>query len=317
MPARQFDAYTIGVTTSDAFTNAEVNYELTLPAVKEALTLPPLAPGAPRPLPIVTGFLGRGLQTGAITTLGRGGSDLSCTLLGAALGLAEVQVGVRGGGRSHRRPWVCMHAPQEARGDGAPPPPPPLQVWKDVDGVLTCDPRIVDAARPVSCLTFEEATELAFFGATVLHPLAMVPAMQSCVAVRVKNSYNRLAAGTLITAERDMRDTLVTSIVLKSNVTMVDISSTRMLGTYGFLAQVFGIFAEQKISVDVVATSEVSISLTLDPAKWVAARRRRGGVGARLGARAACPHTRTHAPSLPRPLLVQDPVGARPDRGGA
>ncbi|PSC72184.1 aspartate kinase [Micractinium conductrix] len=228
VPARQYDAYQIGVTTSDNFVNAEVNYELTLPAVREALTF---GASEQRHLPIVTGFLGRGLQTGAITTLGRGGSDLTCTLLGAALGLPEVQV------------------------------------WKDVDGVLTADPRIVDSATPVSRLTFEEATELAFFGATVLHPLAMQPAHDCNVGVRVKNSYNRTAPGTLITEERDMKDALMTSIVCKNNVTLVDIGSTRMLGQFGFLSQVFEIFSRNKISVDVVATSEVSVSLTLDPAK--------------------------------------------------
>lgn len=228
VPAKQYDAYQIGVTTNDNFVNAEVNYELTLPAVRESLTF---GPGQQRHLPIVTGFLGRGLQTGAITTLGRGGSDLTCTLLGAALGLPEVQV------------------------------------WKDVDGVLTADPRVVDTARPVDQLTFEEATELAFFGATVLHPLAMQPAAEQGVNVRVKNSYNRQAPGTQITNERDMADCLVTSIVMKSNVTMVDICSTRMLGQYGFLAKVFDVFQKNKISVDVVATSEVSVSLTLDPAK--------------------------------------------------
>ncbi|PRW57458.1 Aspartokinase chloroplastic [Chlorella sorokiniana] len=226
--AKQYDAYAIGVTTSDNFVNAEVNYQLTLPAVKEALTF---KPGQERHLPIVTGFLGRGLQTGAITTLGRGGSDLTCTLLGASLGLPEVQV------------------------------------WKDVDGVLTADPRVVSTATPVSRLTFEEATELAVFGATVLHPLAMQPAHECNVGVRVKNSYNRTAPGTLITEERAMEDVLVTSVVIKSNVTLVDITSTRMMGQYGFLAKVFDVFARNKISVDVVATSEVSVSLTLDPAK--------------------------------------------------
>ncbi|EFN54755.1 hypothetical protein CHLNCDRAFT_134660 [Chlorella variabilis] len=226
--ARQYDAFDLGVITNDNFVNAEVNYELTLPAVRESLTF---KPGQRRHLPIVTGFLGRGLQTGAITTLGRGGSDLTCTLLGGALGLPEVQV------------------------------------WKDVDGVLTADPRVVDSARPVSELTFEEATELAFFGATVLHPLAMQPAHECNVGVRVKNSYNRQAPGTLISEVRDMSTSLMTSIVMKSNVTLVDVVSTRMMGQFGFLAKVFKVFSDNKISVDVVATSEVSISLTLDPAK--------------------------------------------------
>lgn len=229
VPARQFDAFSMGVITNDNFMNAEVDYEATLPAVAASLTR---APSAPAELPVVTGFLGRSSGTGAITTLGRGGSDLTCTLIGAALGLSEVQV------------------------------------WKDVDGVLTSDPRVVDAARPVEELTFEEATELAFFGATVLHPLAMQPAAEAGdMGVRVKNSYNRSAPGTLITASRDMSSALVTSIVLKNNVTLVDIVSTRMLGQYGFLGRVFDVFKQQKLSVDVVATSEVSISLTLDPAK--------------------------------------------------
>ncbi|GAB4818727.1 hypothetical protein N2152v2_005773 [Parachlorella kessleri] len=227
--AQQMDAYDIGVITNDNFSNADVNYELSLPALRESLTF---QPGQERRVLVVTGFLGKGLQTGAITTLGRGGSDLTCTLLGAALDLPEVQV------------------------------------WKDVDGVLTSDPRIVDGATPVPQLTFEEATELAFFGATVLHPQAMQPAWENGnMGVRVKNSYNRAAPGTLITSGRDMSEALMTSIVLKSNVTLVDICSTRMLGQYGFLAKVFGVFQHLKLSVDVVATSEVSVSLTLDQAK--------------------------------------------------
>lgn len=227
VPAKQYDAWDLGVTTTDDFTNAEVIYELTLPKVKAALTPDP---DSPPTVPIVTGFLGRGKQTGAITTLGRGGSDLTATLLGAALELKEVQV------------------------------------WKDVDGVLTSDPRIVERTQPITQLTYEEATELAYFGAQVLHPAAMQPAIRSgSLDVRVKNSYNRTAEGTIITAERDMSCVLVTSIVLKSNVTLVDISSTRMLGQYGFLAKVFDVFRDHRVSVDVVATSEVSVSLTLDP----------------------------------------------------
>lgn len=142
-----------------------------------------------------------------------------------------------------------------------------------MDGVLTSDPRLVKSARPVPLLTYDEATELAFFGATVLHPQAMQPAFQQQfhnghrLAVRVKNSYNRAAAGTLISEERDMHDALMTSIVLKPGITLLDIVSTRMLGQVGFMATVFDIFNSNGISVDVVATSEVSISLTLDPSK--------------------------------------------------
>lgn len=227
--ARQHDASAIGVITTDDFTNADIVYQETLPRVKAALTR---KPGQPKELPIVTGFLGRGVHTGAITTLGRGGSDLTATVLGAALELKEVQV------------------------------------WKDVDGVLTSDPRIVKNTQPVTQLTFDEATELAYFGAQVLHPQAMQPAIRvGSMDVRVKNSYNRVASGTLISRERDMRSVLVTSIVLKRDVTLVDIVSTRMMGQYGFLAKVFEVFRAGKVSVDVVATSEVSVSLTLDPKK--------------------------------------------------
>lgn len=195
VPARQHDAWDLGFTTDDNFGNADILYEDTLPRVQRALTF---APGAPREVPIVTGFLAKGKFTRAVTTLGRGGSDLSATVLGAALQLKEVQV------------------------------------WKDVDGVLTSDPRIVEGTRPVTALTFEEATELAYFGAQVLHPLAMQPAIKSGrLSVRVKNSYNRGASGTVITQSRDMGASVVTSIVLKPNVTMVDIQSTRMLGAHG------------------------------------------------------------------------------------
>nr|CAB3456359.1 unnamed protein product [Digitaria exilis] len=171
-------------------------------------------------IPIVTGFLGKGWRSGAITTLGRGGSDLTATTIGKALGLREIQV------------------------------------WKDVDGVLTCDPNIHPKAKPVPYLTFDEAAELAYFGAQVLHPQSMRPAREGDIPVRVKNSYNRRAPGTLITKARDMSKSVLTSIVLKSNVTMLDIVSTRMLGQYGFLAKVFSIFEDLGISVDCVATSE-------------------------------------------------------------
>ncbi|KAK9858857.1 hypothetical protein WJX84_007034 [Apatococcus fuscideae] len=229
LAAQQYDAWDLGLTSTDDFTNADVLYEPTLAKIAAKLAPPGKAQQA---IPVVTGFLARGINTGAITTLGRGGSDLSATVIGAALDLPEVQV------------------------------------WKDVDGVLTSDPRIVTKALPVPLLTYEEATELAFFGAQVLHPQAMQPALQSRqLAVRVKNSYNRRAGGTVIVQKRDMQEVLMTSIVLKDNVTLLDVVSTRMLGQFGFLSTVFGIFADNKISVDVVATSEISISLTLDPSK--------------------------------------------------
>ncbi|KAG2706449.1 hypothetical protein I3843_05G093100 [Carya illinoinensis] len=225
--ARQYDAFDLGFITTDDFTNADI-LEATYPAVAKRLHGDWVNDPA---IPIVTGFLGKGWKSGAITTLGRGGSDLTATTIGKALGLQEIQV------------------------------------WKDVDGVLTCDPSIHPCAEPVPHLTFDEAAELAYFGAQVLHPQSMRPAREGNIPVRVKNSYNPQAPGTLITKTRDMDKAVLTSIVLKQNVTMLDIVSTRMLGQVGFLSKVFSIFEDLGISVDVVATSEVSISLTLDPSK--------------------------------------------------
>ncbi|KEH23492.1 aspartokinase 1, chloroplastic isoform X2 [Medicago truncatula] len=225
--ARQYDAFEIGFITTDDFTNADI-LEATYPAVAKRLHSDWVSDPA---IPIVTGFLGKARKSCVRTTLGRGGSDLTATTIGKALGLQEIQV------------------------------------WKDVDGVLTCDPNICPQAQPVPYLTFDEAAELAYFGAQVLHPQSMRPAREGDIPVRVKNSYNPKASGTLITKTRDMSKALLTSIVLKRNVTTLDIVSTRMLGTVGFLAKVFSIFEDLGISIDMVATSEVSISLTLDPSK--------------------------------------------------
>jgi len=224
--AQQYDSFEYGLVTTDDFTNGDVLPE-TYPALAKALG------GAKDHIPVVTGFLGRGVESGAITTLGRGGSDLSATVIAKALDLPEAQV------------------------------------WKDVDGVLSADPRFVKGTQPVPTLTYNEAMELSYFGAQVLHPQAMRPAIEAdSLTVRVKNSYNTSAPGTVIRRERDLGDdTLLTSIVLKRNVTLLDIVSTRMLGQYGFLAKVFEVMQDNEISVDVVATSEVSVSLTLDSAK--------------------------------------------------
>lgn len=229
--SKQYDAFDqLGFVTTDEFENGNVLDE-TYPNVASALTL---GKGEPSSVAVVTGFLGRGEKTGAIATLGRGGSDLTATVIGAALNLPEVYV------------------------------------WKDVDGVLSADPREVEGTVAMAFLSFQEATELAYFGAQVLHPQSMRPAMDSKdLCVRVKNSYNVMAPGTLIGHQRPggTEDWLLTSIVQKKNVTMLDIVSTRMLGQYGFLAKVFNIMDKAEISVDCVATSEVSVSLTLDPSK--------------------------------------------------
>uniref|UniRef100_A0A0E0JT49 Aspartokinase n=1 Tax=Oryza punctata TaxID=4537 RepID=A0A0E0JT49_ORYPU len=210
--ARQYDAFDIGFITTDDFGNADI-LEATYPAIAKRLHGDWIRDPA---LPIVTGFLGKGWKSGAVTTLGRGGSDLTATTIGKALGLREIQV------------------------------------WKDVDGVLTCDPNIYPNATTVPYLTFEEAAELAYFGAQVLHPQSMRPAREGDIPVRVKNSYNPKAPGTLITKQREMDKVVLTSIVLKSNVTMLDIVSTRMLGQFGFLAKELDHVVEELEKIAVV-----------------------------------------------------------------
>lgn len=230
--AKALDAWDAGFQSDAQYGQAEV-----LPEAwnRIAGTLIPLVESGV--LPVVTGFIAKDAQ-GNITTLGRGGSDLSATIIGAACKVQEVQV------------------------------------WKDVDGILTADPRLVASARPVEEVTYEEAAELAYFGAQVLHPRSMQPCIATGTTVRVKNSYNPAATGTKIVGKLEGNAGPVRAITSKKNVTLVDIVSSRMLGQYGFLEGVFSAFSSHKISVDMVATSEVSISLTLDAAHDLAALKR-------------------------------------------
>ena len=194
-------------------------------------------------VPIVTGYIGHDAE-GRVTTLGRGGSDLTATVLGACF---------------YGEPEIHFYSE--------------VQVWKDVDGMMSADPRIIPEAVPVPYVTYEEAQELAYFGAQVLHPISMLPALKAGVPVRVKNSYNPQHPGTLIAdaptidAARKAEATdapLLTALTSKRGVTLVDVTSTRMLGQSGFLSSIFKVFEDDGVSVDVVATSEVSVSLTLE-----------------------------------------------------
>ncbi|MDR2748019.1 MAG: aspartate kinase [Treponema sp.] len=222
IPARAFDAWLVGFISDSSYTAAELIKE-SWDLIPQKI-LPLLDEGV---LPVVTGFIAQDVK-GNITTLGRGGSDLSATMIAAACKAEEAQV------------------------------------WKDVDGILTADPRIVKNAKPVEAVTYEEAAELAYFGAQVLHPRAMLPCMKTGTPVLVKNSYNSAAPGTRIVPVLGKRSLPVRAITSRKNITLVDIVSTRMLGQYGFLAEVFSAFARHHISIDMVATSEVSVSLTLD-----------------------------------------------------
>ena len=183
-------------------------------------------------VPVLGGFVGA-TADGHTTTLGRGGSDYSGALVGAGIGAREIQI------------------------------------WTDVDGMLTADPRVIAQPRLVAKLSFAEAAELAYFGAKVLHPSTILPAVERNIPVRILNSMRPEGSGTLITAEPSLDGTPLTGLASKKNVIVVDITSTRMLMAYGFLRRVFEVFERFSTAVDVVTTSEVSVSVTVDDAKAI------------------------------------------------
>ncbi len=178
-------------------------------------------------IPVMGGFIAAS-RGGETTTLGRGGSDYSAALVGAALKAREIQI------------------------------------WTDVTGVLTCDPRICPEARTLKTLSYEEAAELAYFGAKVLHPKTIQPAVDLQIPVRVCNSHQPSEKGTMILPSAQTTPRLVKSIAYKKGITILHITSARMLGAYGFMSAIFQIFERHRTVIDVVTTSEVSVSLTLD-----------------------------------------------------
>ena len=221
--AKFYDAWDIGFISDSNYMAAELLDE-TWSAIPASLTA--YKDGKDSAIPIVTGFIAKD-KSGSITTLGRGGSDLTATMIGAAMRADEVQT------------------------------------WKDVDGIMTADPRVCKAAKPVPEVTYEEAQELAMFGAQVLHPRSMMPVRKAGIPVRVKNSYNIQSAGSIIVEKHCGKIPPVCAITSVKNITLIDIVSTRMLGAAGFLAHIFNRFLERDISIDVIATSEVSVSCTV------------------------------------------------------
>jgi aspartate kinase len=206
------------------------DYTRAMPLMREttaalrAVVSPAVESGA---VPVIGGFVGATTQ-GHTTTLGRGGSDYSAAIVGAGIGAGEIQI------------------------------------WTDVDGMLTADPRLISEPRLVPRLSFAEAAELAYFGAKVLHPSTIHPAVERNIPVRILNSRKPDGTGTLITAEASTGAGPLTAMAAKRDVTVVDITSDRMLMAYGFLRRVFEVFERFQTAVDVVTTSEVSVSVTVD-----------------------------------------------------
>jgi aspartate kinase len=186
-----------------------------------------VAPAAQDAVVVMGGFIGA-TEDGQTTTLGRGGSDYSAAIIGASVDAEEIQI------------------------------------WTDVDGMLTADPRIMPGGYRVKSISFDEAAEMAYFGAKVLHPATVQPAIEKNIPVLILNSRRPDVEGTRITAVPVQSRNPVKSISCKQGITIVNIHSTRMLMARGFLRRIFEIFDRYQTSVDMVSTSEVSVSLTLD-----------------------------------------------------
>ena len=178
-------------------------------------------------VPVMGGFIAADAH-GATTTLGRGGSDFTAAIVGAAVGAERIEI------------------------------------WTDVDGMMTTDPNLCAAARRIKVISFDEAAELAYFGAKVLHPATLVPAIDKNIPVQVLNSRNPKNEGTRITARAPSCTNTFKAIAAKKRITVVDVVSARMLMAHGFLKSIFDVFDRHRCPVDVVSTSEVSVSLTVD-----------------------------------------------------
>lgn len=185
-------------------------------------------------VPVMGGFIGA-TRAGVATTLGRGGSDFSAAIVGAGLNATRIEI------------------------------------WTDVDGMMTTDPNLCPEARRIKNISFEEAAELAYFGAKVLHPATLLPAIRKNIPVLILNSRNPKCDGTKITATAPKSKNVFKAIAAKKRITIVDVVATRMLMAHGFLKSIFEVFANHRCPVDMVSTSEVSVSVTVDSNESIAA----------------------------------------------
>lgn len=224
-PAKAYDIWDLGFITDSNFGAARPleGYESRMKAIYETVATDGV-------VPVVTGFVGKN-ELGEITTVGRNGSDLTCTLLAAALDAEEAEI------------------------------------WTDTDGVMTADPAVVKGARNIPAMSFDEAAELAYFGSRVLHPATLLPAMKKNIPVRVLNTNSPEHPGTVIEETVKTERSGVTSIAYKENQCSLTITSARMLGQSGFLSRVFAVLGRRGVVVDMLATSEISVSLTAGDAQ--------------------------------------------------
>lgn len=230
-PTEWFDARAV-MRTDERFGEAQPNATAIRALAREQLA-PRLAAGR---AVVTQGYIGS-TSDGSTTTLGRGGSDYSASLLGAALGCDEVQI------------------------------------WTDVEGVFTADPRVVPAARPIEHLSFAEAAELAAFGAKVLHPATIQPAVDARIPVTVRHTQRPRGRFTTI-REAFAGERPVTALASRGPVHVITLGSTRMLAASGFLARIFDVFGKLGVSVDVVSTAEVAVSVTVEADAPIEALRR-------------------------------------------
>ena len=183
-------------------------------------------------MPVLTGYFGF-VPGGIIQSIGRGYTDLTAALAAAAVGARE------------------------------------LQIWKEVDGVFSADPRKVEDAHVLESITPDEAAELTYFGSEVIHPFTMEQVIKANIPIRIKNTLNPGAPGTIVDPDLDDSGPArpATAVTAKRNITVININSNRMLMAYGFMERIFNVFEKYGIIIDLIATSEVSVSITVDNEK--------------------------------------------------
>jgi len=211
------------IVTDETFTRAAPLFEDT--NLKLRATVQPLVEN--NCVPVMGGFIGS-TKSGITTTIGRGGSDFSASIVGAGIGAEKIEI------------------------------------WTDVDGMMTTDPNVCPDARRIKVISFDEAAELAYFGAKVLHPATVLPAIQKNIPVYILNSRNPSCEGTRIAARAPHCKNFFKAIAVKKRITIIDVAAPRMLLAHGFLKSIFDAFDRHRVPVDVVSTSEVSVSLTVD-----------------------------------------------------